>query len=84
MTHQIPEEMIIQPDDYEFYRRLGAKLRAVRISRGISPDAVAAAANITVEQLEKYENAELAIPVYHMFPILKFMDYPSELNDLQA
>ncbi len=76
----IPEEMIINPGEEEFYQRLGMRLRAARERLGMAASDIARIVDIDVEQLQDYENAVLAIPIYHMLPIAEFLGYPPELD----
>ncbi len=76
----IDKEYIITEKDRNFYVRLGNAMRDVRVSRGVSVAEVAAAAGISAECLIKYENAELAIPVYQLIPIMQYFDFPPELE----
>ncbi len=73
-------ELIIPTTERDFYLRLGAALRAARAARDISIDTLAAAAGISTETLVQYEDAKIAIPVYHLIPIMQFMEYPPELE----
>jgi transcriptional regulator with XRE-family HTH domain len=46
-----------------FYRELGAKLRAIRLSYGISQDELAIAVGIERVALSRYERGQRAIPL---------------------
>ncbi len=79
---KIDPDLIVTDEHREFYTKLGATIRKTRTERGISVEALAAAAQITPEQLTAYENAELAVPIYTMMPIMQFMNYPPEFDKL--
>lgn len=74
--------MIIQPDERDFYIKLGYRLRSTRTKLGITLDEIASVIDMPPMHFEKYENAELAIPVYHLFPVLEYMKYPIELGNI--
>ncbi len=76
----VDNDLIVPENERDFYVRLGAALRKVRGKRGISIEALAAVANITPERLTQYEDAQLAMPVYHLIPIMQYLDFPPELE----
>ncbi len=76
------KDLQIDSSQRQFYENLGRKLRSARIARNMSADELATAAGISLEQFYAYENAELAIPIYHLIPILKYLEYPPELDTL--
>ncbi len=53
----------------EFDRRLGQRLRARRLARGMSQEALAAAAGITFQQIQKYEKGVNRIAASRLFTI---------------
>ena len=79
----IPEEMRINPEEKEFYISLGKKIKLARDRLGLSSATVAAAIGVNVDQLEKYENAVLAILVYHFITLLQYMKFAKELENLK-
>ena len=79
----IPEEMIVKPGEEDFYVRSGYKLRSARSKLGLSAEEIAKHIGITTDLLDKYEKGILAIPVYHFIPILQFMGFPEELENLK-
>ncbi len=79
----IPEEMIVKPDEELFYIELGQKIKSARNRLGISQEDIANAIGVSVSFFEKYENGTLAIPVYHFIPLLQYMKFPYELENLK-
>lgn len=78
--NNIPEEMIIHPDERAFCNALGAALRDFRVARGLSLEQMAEIGESTAEYWEKYENAELQIPLYQFLPVFLHFKYPPELE----
>ncbi len=68
--------------EQEFYKNLGEKLRIARTARNISVDDLAAAANITPDVLTEYEDGLQSIPIYHLIPMLEYLEFPPELDTL--
>ncbi len=81
MTENI-SDFEINPGDGDFYARLGRAVRELRVSRGVSADVLAKHIGVDIAQLQKYEDGQIAMPIYHFLPIAQFFDYPDELNKL--
>ncbi len=76
------KELIVGDENREFYTKLGKTITKTRSERGISLEKLAEIADISPEQLAAYESGNLAIPVYTLIPILQFMKYPPEFDNL--
>ena len=50
-------------------KRLGARLRAWRLARGLSLAAVAAQLGVSYQQIQKYEKAQAAISLQRLFAL---------------
>ena len=79
----IPEEMLVKPGEELFYIELGQKIKSARNRLGISQEDIANAIGVSVSFFEKYENGTLAISVYHFIPLLQYMKFPYELENLK-
>ncbi len=66
-----------------FYKTIGETLRNARIARNISQDDLAAVLQVGVDVIDAYEQATLAIPIYHFLEIAKFMGWPAEFDEMQ-
>jgi transcriptional regulator with XRE-family HTH domain len=76
-------EFIIPDGEQEIYDLIGKTIHDVRVARNVSQQEIADALNIDVEFVNAYENAEIAVPVYHFLEIAKYMKWPTEFDELQ-
>ncbi len=76
------KELVITDENRDFYIKLGKTITKTRKEREISLEKLAEVANITPNQLAEYESGTFAIPVYTLIPILQFMNYPGEFDNL--
>ncbi len=74
--------MGIRKADLEFYQNLGKKLANFRETHNIDISEMATAGGVDVEEYKKYESAQEEIPVYVIFGIAKYFNFPPELNRL--
>ncbi len=72
----------VNASEREFYKKLGQKLRNARTARGVSVEDLAAVAEITPDVMTAYEEGTLEIPIYHLIPMLKKLEFPPELDTL--
>ena len=77
------QEFVIPEGEQEVYDLIGKTIRDARVARDISQKDIADALDIDVDVIDAYENAEIAVPVYHFLEIAKFMKWPTEFDEMQ-
>ncbi|MBQ7056085.1 MAG: helix-turn-helix transcriptional regulator [Alphaproteobacteria bacterium] len=79
----LSQEFVIPEGEQEVYDLIGKTIRDARVARDISQKDIADALDIDVDVIDAYENAEIAVPVYHFLEIAKFMKWPTEFDEMQ-
>lgn len=77
------DELKIPVGEENFYKKIGETIRSARLARNVSVADLAGVLQVGVDVIEAYENADLAIPIYHFLEIAKFMNWPAEFDELQ-
>ena len=80
---KMEHEFIIPEGEQEIYEIIGNTIRDARDARNLTQQEVADVLGIGVEVLDAYENAEIAVPVYHFLEIAKYMKWPPEFDEMQ-
>ena len=80
---KLDNEFIIPEGEQEIYDFIGKTIRDARVARNISQQEIADALEIDIEVVNAYENAEIAVPVYHFLEIAKYMKWPPEFDEMQ-
>ncbi len=75
-------ELFVDDENRDFYVRLGATIRKTRTERGITLEQMAEIAGIEPAQLDSYESGTFAIPILTLVPILRYMNFPPEFDEL--
>lgn len=71
---KLQDEFIIADGEQDFYTKIGQMIRDIRINKNISQEELAKSLNTTSEFIDAYENATIAIPIYHFMELCKIMD----------
>ena len=78
---KLQDEFIIANDEQDFYTKIGQMIREIRTSKNISQEELAKSLNTTPEFIDAYENATLAIPIYHFMELCKIMDCYNDFDN---
>lgn len=79
---KLQDEFIIANDEQDFYTKIGQMIREIRTSKNISQEELAKSLNTTPEFIDAYENATLAIPIYHFMELCKIMDCYNDFDNV--
>ena len=79
---KLQDEFIITNGEQDFYTKIGQKIRDIRTSKNISQAELAKSLNTTSEFIEAYENATVAIPIYHFMELCKIMDCYNDFDNI--
>lgn len=79
---KLGSEFIIPQGEEKNYELIGSTIRNVRMKRNISQNDLAKVLNVDVEVIDAYENAEIAVPIYHFLDIAEYMKWPSEFDEM--
>ncbi|MDW2958886.1 MAG: helix-turn-helix transcriptional regulator [Alphaproteobacteria bacterium] len=79
---KLQDEFIITNGEQDFYTKIGQKIRDIRTSKNISQAELAKSLNTTSEFIEAYENATVAIPIYHFMELCKIMDCYNDFDNV--
>jgi len=77
------EEFMVPNGEEKFYKKVGQTIRNARQTRNVSPQDLASALQVDVNVIEDYEQANVAIPIYHFLEIAKFLKWPPEFDEIQ-
>lgn len=67
-------------NDFDFYYKLGKKLRSARERIGLSVADLAIKSGVSEKHIETYENASKIIPIYDFLSLARAMNYPPEIE----
>lgn len=79
---KLQDEFIIANGEQDFYTKIGQKIRDIRTSKNISQAELAKSLNTTSEFIDAYENATVAIPIYHFMELCKIMDCYNDFDNV--
>ena len=79
----LSQEFVIPEGEQEVYDLIGKTIRDARVARNISKKDIADVLELDVDVIDAYENAEIAVPLYHFLEIAKFMKWPPEFDEMQ-
>lgn len=80
---KLSQEFVIPEGEQEIYDLIGKTICDARAARNITQQEIADALDIDVDVVVAYENAEIAVPVYHFLEIAKYMKWPKEFDEMQ-
>lgn len=71
--HQAPRKIT----ERDFNKRLGRRLKALRLNRLMTVDEAVSDTPITAEKLKRYESGYSGISVFHLLQLLNALDMPA-------